>query len=420
MQALTILAFLLSSAASPPAAATTLAGPVHASTPAHDALIRTPADLSRYLSTTAPGASPLDALPPAARKRFLASLRFGSKGLGGFSTSDLDAELNHAQVARLLALFGMQSYAQGIGLTQRRYARVRAERLAYARRRGCRVGACPESDIEQRYDQLVAAMGSSHGSLARRTAAIDKRYALLFGKHSASIRLRQVASPDLRLLKRAVETVIFYSPAPVYLARLRAILAEMQRRGMTDDADYASLYKGMVAARQFGAAASLRRRHPGLDVARIPAWQSPGTLPREWPTAITLSADGRQMTRRAFDLNLPLRIVVVASCHFSRDAARAIDAQPRLRRLFADHAIWLADQSEEIDAARSWNQQFPDQPIHIAWRNREWDRLSDWDMPTFYVFRRGKLVDHWSGWSAGTGMKQLREHLRRDGASGSR
>lgn len=132
-------------------------------------------------------------------------------------------------------------------------------------------------------------------------------------------------------------------------------------------------------------------------------------------TALTVAADGRSMHRQAFDLSAPLSIVIVASCHFSKDAARAIRADPQLRTLFARYAVWLADQGESIDSARDWNREFPDQPIHIAWRDEDWPRINSWAMPTFYVFRHGHLVEKWSGWPADTGMQTLRDKLHEAG-----
>jgi hypothetical protein len=51
--------------------------------------IHTRSDLERYLKEIKKKASPLEALPPDARQRFLSSLRFGSHGAGEFNTSDL-------------------------------------------------------------------------------------------------------------------------------------------------------------------------------------------------------------------------------------------------------------------------------------------------------------------------------------------
>ncbi|MBU6247372.1 MAG: hypothetical protein KGN77_06410 [Xanthomonadaceae bacterium] len=69
--------------------------------------ITTPAALARYLHDTPMKRSPLGAMPPGARKRFLASLRFGDRGLGGFATDDLDQTLTHA--VRRSAIMGAGS-----------------------------------------------------------------------------------------------------------------------------------------------------------------------------------------------------------------------------------------------------------------------------------------------------------------------
>lgn len=136
---------------------------------------------------------------------------------------------------------------------------------------------------------------------------------------------------------------------------------------------------------------------------------SPGNL----PTALSLDASGHTMKRDAFDLSSPLRIVVVASCHFFQDAARAIEADTTLRALFGRHAVWLASESETFDAAVQWNKEFPNQSIHIVWKNSDWPMLDSWDMPAFYVFRRGKPVGQFVGWH---GLESLNASLKKAGA----
>ena len=84
------------------------------------------------------------------------------------------------------------------------------------------------------------------------------------------------------------------------------------------------------------------------------------------------------MTRRAADLDASLRIVVVAACHFSEDAARAIAGDARLDALFRRHAFWLAAEATPPADAAAWNRAFPGQPIHIAWRDGEWSMLDSW------------------------------------------
>src|SRR5260221_9335738 len=53
--------------------------------------IHTRAELDDYLARNR-AANPIDALSPAARERFLASLQFGPKGLSSLKTDDLSAE----------------------------------------------------------------------------------------------------------------------------------------------------------------------------------------------------------------------------------------------------------------------------------------------------------------------------------------
>ena len=70
--------------------------------------IHSRAQLSAYLKRTAHTNSPLDALPPGARQRFLASLNFRNGGLEFLPFSDL-LRLNAVEIYRILALFGAQA-----------------------------------------------------------------------------------------------------------------------------------------------------------------------------------------------------------------------------------------------------------------------------------------------------------------------
>lgn len=380
---------------------------------AAQASIHSKADLTRYLRRTPAGASPLDPLSTGGRKRFLAQLKFGKHGLKGFSFDDPQNELTHPQIIQLFALFGVRDYAKGLGVTPARRAQLEHERATDAATSGCAFATCPESAIEQRYDELVLWTPDISMPEAKRAAHISRAYDRLFARYQRAANLQTVSPPDLRLLKRAAEHVVFVLPDTRHITPLRRDLVEMQRREMTDDHDYRGLYDALVANRQFTIAENLARRHPGMDVGPLPTLNRSGPLQDGWPTALTTSEQGAAMTRKAFDLSVPLRIVVIASCHFSQDAARAIEADPPLRTLFANHAIWLASENESFAAVIEWNQEFPDQPIHVAWRNNEWSMLDTWAMPTFYVFHKGQLTQKFSGWY---NLKTLKQSLREAGA----
>lgn len=87
--------------------------------------IKSKADLDRYLEElrqNPEARSPLNMLSPAARDRFLKSLVFTERGLGGYYYADLEAQLTASQIYRVLSLFGAQhttSLLQGARIENR-------------------------------------------------------------------------------------------------------------------------------------------------------------------------------------------------------------------------------------------------------------------------------------------------------------
>lgn len=65
-------------------------------------------ELHAYVENTPKFMSPLEALSPSGRERFLRSLTFNESGITGFSYDDLEAELTPSQIYRVLSLFGAQ------------------------------------------------------------------------------------------------------------------------------------------------------------------------------------------------------------------------------------------------------------------------------------------------------------------------
>jgi hypothetical protein len=218
----------------------------------------------------------------------------------------------------------------------------------------------------------------------------------------------------LDLLFRAATSVAWISPNQRYLRDARMDLDELARRGYADAERVATLHRLLVTARKFDAANALATRFPRAGLAPLPPMKV--TEAAENPTVLLIRPRDHVMLHEPVRMDVPLRIIVVAGCHFSEDAARAIRSDPEVGRLFHTHAIWLASDSESLSDVAEWNRHFPDQPMHVAWRDDEWKMLSDWAMPTFYIFEHGKLVDRWSGWANDQeSMQTLRTHLKTDG-----
>ena len=360
-------------------------------------VIRSPEELTRYLAQAANTRSALDAMPVGARKRFLAQLRFSAGGVGGFGTADLEDTLSHAQILEVMALFGLQQYGgqlQGL-------ATVRKPRDF-------------ESSFEVRFNAFNAALDlkSTLGS-----SGIEASYRQLLGAGEPAELAKALDSYDRALLFRAMLRVLREDTVSGQADQCRQVLALLHGYGEETRNQVNQLFDILVTLRQFDLADQLAREYTGAGISRLPERALVGDTKAVANSTLLVSADGRRLSRGTLDLTHGLHIVVIAGCHFAKDAAIAISAEPELNRLFEQHAVWLAPASERISDVAEWNRQLPSQPIQIAWRERDWPQISSWNMPTFYVIRDGVLLKQWSGWTTDSGMADLLEGLHGAGVT---
>lgn len=375
------------------------AGPPAATQASASIVIRSSDALAEYLKATPTDDSPLSLLPPGARKRFLGTLVWGSKGVGGFATGDLAQYLTDAQISRVLALFDAESYADGL--------HGRAKPLTATEREA------PETVLERKFDEVYFARADATHGKSHTPASV--LYDHLLAPYQHPRKLAGLNESDLGLLFRAAVTAASISHDARYLDDQRIDLTELHRRGIATSGQIVDVHDALIATRRFAEANALASAYPSAGMKPLPPLQQAPNLHDGSPTALVVLPDGKSLLRNPVDMQVPLRIVVVAGCHFSVDAVRAIRANSQLDALFREHAVWLAGEHESLNDVLIWNREFPDQRMQVAWRNDEWSMLTSWDIPTFYVFRHGKQVDQWSGWGT-SGMGNLLSHLRKDGA----
>ena len=363
-------------------------------TPAAPTPIRTPEALQHHLAHELGHGSPLDALPLGARARFVRSLRFGRGGVAGFDFADLEETLSTGQAAAVLGLFGLDDYLGALEpLPQSRPARNF------------------ETPFERRYQAFQEA-------IAGRPQAVQPALGALLGSEPAATLALRLDDYERLLLLRALLVALRKDAAPTRAAEAISVLDLLDREQAARPRQIQRVYEALIATRDFDSAARLLRRFPDRGLSPLPERDFKDTEAPLPESVLEISADARRMSRRRIDLDQGLRIVVVAGCHFARDAARAIAADPALDRWFRDHATWLAAQAEPFAAVADWKREFPTQPMHIAWRDRDWPRVRSWAMPAFHLFRDGELVAQWNGWPADSGMATLREQLRAAGVGG--
>jgi hypothetical protein len=366
--------------------------------------IRSRAQLDAWLRSHAGAPTPLDRMPAGARARFLASLRFGSKGLRGFGTEDLGATLASAEIRAVLALFGpkVEELARHIASTRP-------------------PGAMPAttqamSDIERRFNEIyfldLELAGAEDAERAKRLAS---RYRALFPQARDPAWLHAASDADLKLLYRAATRANFYGADSDAATAMAATIEELDARAIATSAELQDSRDALLAARQFDAAHRFETAHATAGLAPLPDFHGISADFGGNPSLWHLEPGANVLARYPVDTG-PLQVMVLAGCHFAADAARDIVADPLLGPLFRTHAHWLSlpPGQEDLQALRDWNREHPQAPLEMLYDRSEWPMFTRWTMPTFYVVRDGKVLGSMAGWSSSS-RAELVALLRRTG-----
>jgi hypothetical protein len=352
---------------------------------AAQAPIANAADLDAYLARTPPGASPLDKLSPPARQRVVASFRAGR-----YSMSDILAELTAAEAADVLALFGLESYVpKPLRPTHRS------------------IGASETPAMTASFAKLT--------TVYEKHAAPDKVVAIYrhdFEPLQTETKLRALSDGDVALMFRAADTMAG-SDESFGAHDLLLDLAELDRRGAAAPAWVVDVYDDLIAQRDFTGARAFRAEHADAALREIPPVRD--EMSGLGPTVLTPTGDGGGLIRRSLALDPKAQVVVVAGCHFSKDAALGIESDPTLREAFSQHSVWITPAREDItdpDWAK-WNRDHPIAAMNAVERESDWPGIDTWSMPTFYFFRDGHVVSKVIGWE--TNRDKIVEGFRKAG-----
>jgi hypothetical protein len=359
--------------------------------------ITTRAQLDAYLHDTPPTQSPLNWMTPGGRRRFLASIVFGERGVGGFSLDDLCYDLTREQIYTLLRLFGEQDFAVNID----------------ARRTPLAAGELEATGtLEPRYDRLFDAAEQNGGD----AQAIVKSYADDFAPLQNDAQRRALGNRDMELLFRATSQVASRAPQAGYLADLRRDFAELERRHVADRPHASDLYDALILAHQTDEARAFLAAHPILERQPPPAMRTASRIRKGQPSLWIASANRRELVRFRFNIHTPSQVLVLGSsgCHFSVNAARALEADPLLRDIFRENAQWVAPAADltAFDALREWNRTYPDMRLGISYDDAELPMVKRFDTPTFFFLDHGAVVDTVVGWPDAGNLDAIRRGLR--------
>jgi hypothetical protein len=369
--------------------------------------VRSQAQLNQALAS---GPTPLDALTPYGKRRFMRGLRWGEHGLGGFSFASVQRELDPEQARAVLRFIDAENLlpmlSQGMVGPPLRLPAPSADieqSLAEFER-------FASGDDERRHDA-----GTAETTLQRRT--VLQRYRELFGSRMDAAALKGQPSGYLLPLFDAAALAAEKSPGSTAFGDLLLVHAELAARGVDtrrtlDD----GVLHAMLAARRFEQARSFATGKPQLAHRTVP--RVVDTLGPDFSgrSEFRYDAASATLTRHAFaPRNRRMLLMVVGEgCHFSRDALAAITGDAALLARLREAGLTLIVPPQSpipLAYVSEWNAAHPELPIHIPAYPQEWQDIDVAGTPEFHLLARGKPVARRSGWPAGGNRAALAELL---------
>lgn len=231
--------------------------------------------------------------------------------------------------------------------------------------------------------------------------------------------LQGLPADSVDLLFRATYDTAFYTLDRRYVQDMQADLDRLHALHADEPRHYQDLYMTLVGMRDFVTARAVLASQPMASNEPAPAIVG-ALVDGQGPSALVLSQDGLSVSQQPIRLSGAVDIVVIGHplCHFSRDAVAAIEADARLKAVFASHARWLMPQDGRMRprAVAEWNAAHPLARMDYIYRQGDWRAIDTWSTPSFYFFKNEKRVGKLVGWApGGEGERALRKELEKLG-----
>lgn len=280
--------------------------------------------------------------------------------------------------------------------------------------------ACVNAPLMPQYDSVMMGISRSKIDGLEKVDKLTIQYDRQFAIHEGE--LKTLSHDDVLAMFRSANMLASYTMFfrtknnPRFLTAMEAAFSEMQRRGGLPAETASDMAGAYIAARRFADANRIITANTATDLPTLPDEIAKHNFVEGRPAVYSIDAASDLISLENVDAASGDVIVIVAGCHFARDAAQDIAATPSLRQAFGKaRTLWVspADRQFDPEQLKAWNKEFPDHPMRVAYSHAPWKGVDFSQVPNFYFYRNGKLIAQHAGWKKGAPPQPVLSALRR-------
>lgn len=266
----------------------------------------------------------------------------------------------------------------------------------------CGAATCVQASVVDDAAALQQTHDGFKGPLDQRIAAMRSVFDARLADAFASARLKALSDDEVRAAFDAAALMAFYDHAPEVLDDQRSAFAAIRGRGLADNERVKSMFGTLIAHRRFDDARALANDFPGAALESVPELRDADGFDPSRHAILQVAESGTPWLRQNPVVSNDAQIIAVGHplCHFSQDATLAIEADPKLADVFAEHSLWIgpADRHVYRDEYLDWRTQHPRLPIAPILDRRSWSGFDTSSTPRFYFLLGGVVQAEVVGW----------------------
>ncbi len=207
---------------------------------------------------------------------------------------------------------------------------------------------------------------------------------------------------DARVAMDSLRRIFFYTNDSRISSKMEDLYWFLDIDKFIRDEDHKLVYEAYLITRQFDKAKKFRGRLHKMRAKDLSVVQiNDANLNLKKPNLMNILSETQLMIQQ-FPINEFSGILIIASlnCYWSISALEELSSKKGQLDLKSNEIIVLAPQRDkDLVSMNKWNKKHPSLPLHLVYDEALYADLDFNNVPKFYFYKSGTIVDSISGWN---------------------